>query len=637
MSGIVGYLNLNTQSIDPQLINKMVDVLAHRGPDGADVWTDGAVGLGHRMLWTTPESLQEKLPLQSGNLTITADARIDNRDELLRQLDFGGRKPADIADSEIILEAYRKWGDDCPDKLLGDFAFAIWDASEQKLFCARDYFGVKPFYYYHAPHHFFTFASEIKGLLCLPDVPKAINEVMIAEYLSFAFEDESITFYENIFRLHPAHVLTVQNDDMQIRQYWDLDPTYELKLGSDDEYAECYRELLTESVRARMRSAFPIGSMLSGGLDSSSIACIARDLRRGNGSEPLPTFSGIYEHRLECDEREYMEAVHSGGGFDPHFTYFDHLRPLGNLENYLWHVDQPHYTPTLYTSEALWQMAKQQNVRVMLDGFMGDQIVSTGITYLVELARKFQFRRLFKEIRAIEQQGLINSSSYLMWRYIKQESIKSNLPVPILELWRDLRGQETPKPRVDKYISPSFAQKTNLVERLMELQGHLYMPDKFARKFHYFQIRSGVNTAAVETVNHISQEVNLDIRLPFLDKRLVEFCLAIPASQKLSDGWSRMIVRRGMHDILPEEIRWRSSKANMGTNFTGGLLEFEQTKMEDIIFRDCEILKPYIDIPTLHEIYRRFTQQGGGEDGSIIVSVVMLATWLQQAVYQIDQ
>ncbi len=635
MSGIVGYLKLNGQAVDRQLLDKMVDMLAHRGPDGAKVWNEGVVGLGHRMLWTTPESLNETLPLQSANLTITADARIDNRDDLLRQLDFGGRKPKDIADSEIILQAYLKWGDDCPNKLLGDFAFSIWDDSEQKLFCARDYFGVKPFYYYHASHRFFALASEIKGLLCLPDVPHAINDLMIAEYLSFAFEDESITFFENIFRLPPAHTLIMQNGNMHIRSYWDLDPTKELRLGSDEEYAERYRELFTESVRARMRSAFPVGSMLSGGLDSSSITCVARDLLQENGSTPLSTFSGIYEHRMECDEREYMEAVHSKGGFEPHFVFADHLSPLGNLENYLGHVDQPYYAPNIFSSGALWQMAKQQDVRVLLEGFMGDQIISTGETYLVELARKFQFRQLSKEIHALEEQGILGSSGHLVRKYIKQESIKSRFPAPMLKLWRNLRGYEAPKPQVDKLINPTFAQRTDLATRLMELQGHHYIPSKLTREIHYSIVISGVNTSSLETVNHVSQGMGLDVRLPFVDKRLVEYCLAIPAQQKLSDGWPRMIVRRGMRDILPETIRWRNNKADVSSNFTGGLLDFEQTKMEDIILRDCDILEPYINIPRLHEIYRRFTSRGGSNDGSTIVSIVILATWLRQAMYQI--
>ncbi|NES85389.1 MAG: asparagine synthetase B, partial [Moorea sp. SIO2B7] len=163
MSGIVGIYYLNQEPIDRENIGQMLDILAHRGPDGADIWCEGSVGLGHRMLWTTPESLLEKLPLvnHSKNLVITADARIDNREELIVALELNDRPAEKITDSQLILAAYEKWGEQCPEKLLGDFAFAIWDKHKQILFCARDHVGVKPFYYYHQSGQGFIFASEI--------------------------------------------------------------------------------------------------------------------------------------------------------------------------------------------------------------------------------------------------------------------------------------------------------------------------------------------------------------------------------------------------------------------------------------------------------------------------------------------
>src|SRR5262245_20600165 len=166
----------------------MVASVAHRGPDASGSWCQGAVGLGHRMLWTTPESLSEKLPLanQAGDLAITADARIDNRDELTAAL---GLPPhSGVTDSMLILLAYEHWGEHCPEKLLGDFAFAIWDGRKRVLFCARDHFGVKPFYYCHSGR-LFAFASEIKALLSLPEVPRRLNEVRVADYLVPIFDD----------------------------------------------------------------------------------------------------------------------------------------------------------------------------------------------------------------------------------------------------------------------------------------------------------------------------------------------------------------------------------------------------------------------------------------------------------------
>ena len=160
MSSIAGVYLLDGSPVDPDRLKRMNDRLSHRGPDGSGLWCEGSVGLGHQMLWTTPESLHEKLPLEADGLVITADARVDNREELLPEL--GLRE--DVSDSEVILETYRKWGRNCVDRLLGDFAFVVWDKAKGELFCARDHMGVKPFYYYHEPGKIFAFATEIKAL-----------------------------------------------------------------------------------------------------------------------------------------------------------------------------------------------------------------------------------------------------------------------------------------------------------------------------------------------------------------------------------------------------------------------------------------------------------------------------------------
>ena len=218
MSGIAGVYYLDGRTVDSADLERMVDILAHRGPDGAAVWCEGSAGLGHRMLHTTPESLHEELPLVSayGDLALTADARIDNRGELLSALRID-RPHEEVCDSELIIEAYKKWGERCPERLLGDFAFAIWDGRNRRLFCARDHMGVKPFYYYRS-YRLFAFASEIKALLCLPDVPHKLNEVQIADYLlDNYYEDKAVTFYEGILRLPPAHVTSVSHGHSSTR------------------------------------------------------------------------------------------------------------------------------------------------------------------------------------------------------------------------------------------------------------------------------------------------------------------------------------------------------------------------------------------------------------------------------------
>ncbi|MCX7596682.1 MAG: lasso peptide isopeptide bond-forming cyclase, partial [Fischerella sp.] len=280
MSGIMGIYHLDGCPVNRKYLEEMVAVLAHRGPDGTDIWVGGSVGFAHRLLWTTPESLLEKLPLvdQDEHLAITSDVRIDNREELLNKLHVFTRLPDKITDAQIILAAYQKWGEQCPEHLLGDFAFAIWDRRKQILFCARDHFGVKPFYYHYQPGKAFVFASEIKALFCFPQVPRRLNEVRIGDYLALMMEDKAITTYKDILRLPPAHSMVVSESGIQLWSYWSLDLHREIHLASNEAYAEEFRQIFTEAVRCRLRSAFPIVSHLSGGLDSSAVTCVARDI-----------------------------------------------------------------------------------------------------------------------------------------------------------------------------------------------------------------------------------------------------------------------------------------------------------------------------------------------------------------------
>ena len=285
MSGIMGICYPDRKSVKSDVLREMLDTLAHRGMDRSAMWCENHIGLAQRMLYTTPESLLEELPYydRDRGLTITCDARIDNRQELVSWLGLDDLPLSKITDSQIILAAYCKWGRDCPQKLLGVFAFAIWDERQQQLFCARDFFGIKPFYYC-CSDRVFSFASEIKALFCVPEVPQQLNELRIAQYLISNLDDKQITFYQDILRLPPAHSLTISAQGSMIQRYdsLSLEPESELKLSSIDEYAEAYQTLFKQAVSRRIRSCGTVGSMLSGGLDSSSICCTTRDLFKGS-------------------------------------------------------------------------------------------------------------------------------------------------------------------------------------------------------------------------------------------------------------------------------------------------------------------------------------------------------------------
>ena len=631
MSAIAGINYLNQEPIEREKLARMLDILKHRGGDGENIWHEGSIGLGHQMLWTTPESLKEKLPAAQGKLAITADARLDNRAELIPALGLADYPTDKITDSDLILAAYEKWGELCPEHLLGDFAFAIWDGRNHSLFCARDYFGVKPFYYYHHPGKLFTFASEIKALLCLEEVPCRLNEVRIGDYLEVMLEDKAITFYQDILRLPPAHSLTVSLTGIKLREYWSLDPKYELKLNSEQEYAEAYLEVFTKAVRCRLRSAFPIGSALSGGLDSSSIVCIARE----HLPQPLKTFSGIFESVPESDERSFINAVVEQGGVDPHYVNVDRVSPLVDIEKVLWHQDEPFFAPNLFMHWEMFKYAKQQGVRIFLDGFVGDSTVFHGSEYLLDLARSFQWITLAKQVKEfanIHRKDHNFSTWELMRFYIWQHAFKSRIPKSFRNGWYRLRRRNSPELNqlnFSSYINPHFGERIALANRIRKFQSENSVFS--AREYHHQYITTGEIPFALEVANKAASAFALESRFPFTDRRLTEFCLAVPPNQKLHNGLTRVIVRRALINYLPEKVCWRSDKGNLSYNLARGLLNFEKERLEEIMLHNPEIIAKYTDISFLSQAYQRYIDDNSINNVSPIWLAVTLGIWLRYA------
>jgi asparagine synthase (glutamine-hydrolysing) len=619
VSAIVGIYYPDGRPIEHADLDRMVATLAHRGPDGAGVWHAGSVGLGHRMLWTTPESLHEQLPFTNaaGDITITADARIDNRDELIAALRITDRRPEEISDSEIILAAYERWGESCPEKLVGDFAFAIWDGRKQALFCARDHFGVKPFYYYHCPGRAFIFATEIKAIVCLPEAPRRLNELMVAYYLLQTFEDQAITFYQNIVRLPPGHRMTVSRAGVRLAAYWSLDPSHELRLGSDEEYAEAFRELFFAAVSCRLRSAFPVGSMLSGGLDSSSVTCVARELLASTRTGRLHTFSAIFDDVPECDERRFINTVLSQGSLEPHYVHPDRISPLAGWDHVLWHTDEAVYAPNLFMSWEICRAAQSHGVRVMLDGAEGDSVVSHGTAYLTELVRAGRWAAF-----AVEADALHRRVGFSRWSLFRVFCLRLLFPASLRPFWRALRRRKT--------INRGFARRIALKERLHALEVADLTPPQTARDGHYDGLTSGVVAYALEAADKVGAAFSIELRHPFYDKRLAEFCLSLPPEQKLQSGWSRIVLRRAMVNILPADIQWRSDKANFSLNFGRGLLTFERALLEETAHNIPQCIEEYVNTPALRAAYDRFVSRGAVQDVRKLWDAATLALWLRR-------
>ena len=629
MSSIAGVYYFDQQPVSTGLLETMNCVMAHRSPDGRSIWASDKVGLAHGMLWSTPESLCEKLPLVRSAFVLTSDARIDNRDELMDVLRIDRTDPSKISDSEFILAAYDKWGEDCPEHLLGDFAFAIWDEPKQQLFCARDPMGVKPFVYTRS-QKLFAFASEIKALFCLTEVSRNINELRIGQLLMRDIDDPETTVYQDIWRLPAAYCLTIAPGTFRLRQYWKLDSVTELKLDSDYEYAKAYREIFEKAVRVRMRTAFPIGSMLSGGMDSSSIACVARNLLGETSQTKLHTFSTRFESLPEerkrlIDETFYVEKVLETGGFTPHFIDGDQLNPLGDYDRMFHHIDEPFVAPNIYYNWEWYKVANRNQVRILLDGIDGDSTVSHGQFYLAELIHQNQWVLFLKEIRRYSRLTGLSTVS-LLWQW----GIQSLIPD---RLWRILDQQEEHWcPRWKQSgIHADFAKEFNLSKYCHHKITDCYhdAPIRSARALHCLSLHSGLIQYALELADRVSAAWQVELRYPYCDRRLMEFCVSLPADQKFKGGWTRLIARRAMQGLLPEEIRLRLNKANLGINTKPSLLHHERDRIENNLFQINTLQNRYIDIQRVTSIYRKFCDNPLHErDALAIYGMTTLGLWL---------
>jgi asparagine synthase (glutamine-hydrolysing) len=625
MSGIAGVFYRKGQALDPKVLDQMLHSMSHRGPDGAGAWRESSIGLAHRAFHTTPESINEKPPVmdRSGDYALTADARIDNREELLDAVGLDRLSGRSVGDGELILAAYKKWGEKCPQWLLGDFAFAIWDRRRRVLFCARDHMGLKPFYY-HLSGHLFVFASEIKALLCVPHVPRRLNEVMVADHLARNSQDKTITFYKDVLRLPPAHSITVDAEGTKVREYWELDPSRELRLGSNDEYAEAFREVFEEAVRCRLRSAFPVGSDLSGGLDSSSVTCMARDVLGENGGGRLHTFSAIPEHVAESDESAYIDAVLKQGGLHAHKLAEERMSPLSNLQNILRYTDQPPYLAGAPFNWGIRGAAHRNGVRVVLTGLDGDTVVDETATRLLDLAIWGRWMTLATQIDALSR-----TSGWSRRRILHVLVARPLLPEYASQYWRTLRGTHPPE-STGLVIRPEFAQRVGLEERTHVQDLEISAEAPLSRANHLTNLDSGLWTRSFELHNSISAAFPVEDCHPYFDRRLVEFCLALPSAQKLDNGYGRIVMRRALDGVLPEKVRWRYSKGNYTPTFNYALLMHDRRELQEVLAEDLHLVDSYIDTKALIRAYHDWLL-GKVPGASHIVKAVYLMVWLRQS------
>lgn len=578
MSGIAGIYNRDSLPVDRQTLEAMTDAAAYRGPDGIGHWTGSCVGLGQLNLCTTPESVGEQQPLVSddGNYVITCDGRVDNREELLDSLRPQVAVSVSSSDAWLILQSYLVWGSDCVYHIVGDYAFVIWDGLKRRLLCVRDRLGIRPFHYFNDQNQF-VFGSDISSLLQQEAVPYELNEVMVGLYLSGAISDGEQTLYKGIQQLPAGHFLLVDEHGLSKQLYWELEPDKPIILGSEKEYIERFAQLFDEAVRCRLRSTTPVAATLSGGLDSSSIVCVAEELR-ANGQAPdcqLETYSAVFSEFSSANETKYIQSVLDKYGTPAHFVNSDGYWSFKPFRSSYPLPNHPLPIPHQARHEALLDEIQNRNIKVELTGEGGDEILYVfASSYFWHLYLSHKWSTLRRDLKIVTP----------AWRRSFYRQVLSNMaPSWVRSLYRKARKQDSDGIKTYPIIDETFSAKIGL----QELVGSVLAPKEF-RSPHWRDqhaiVRSFSRNFFLSYYSQAALWHGVEARFPFLDSRLIDFICRVPPEMKVvREGLTKRLLRQAMRGVLPEMIRQRPDKGDFSSLFTRGLAEIGETQFNDLV------------------------------------------------------
>jgi asparagine synthase (glutamine-hydrolysing) len=560
MCGIAGIVALD--GFDPATLVTMTHLVKHRGPDGFGFAYDlprsqsalevihnenrmpglarPVVGLGSRRLAILDLSPSGNMPmtLRDGALCVTYNGEIYNYRELRAELESLGHSFRSGSDTEVLLHAYDQWAEECVGHFNGMWSFALWDRQRQRLFCSRDRFGVKPFYYAFDGRTFY-FGSEIKQLIYGAKLPRVANARVVYHFLEqFLFDYSDGTFFEGIQQLRGGHSLTLDLQDplrLHVWRHWELQIRADsLASRAESDISEEFRERWENAVRIRLRSDVPVGSTLSGGIDSSAVICQARKLAP---AQPFHTFSSCIEEK-NLDERPFISAVSKAIGSSGHLVYPQASAFWERVDQISYHQDEPIQSGAVFAQWSVMQAARERGIPVLLGGQGGDETLcgyqKYRYFYLWQLLRQGNpqlLREGFLSLRNGTQSSwtLTDASRYFPAPFRTSFSVADRVCNPV---FRD----EFNSQRISIGATTSIAERQKLDLTLSSIPSLLHLEDR-------------------NSMAH-----SIETRLPFLDYKLVEFAVNCPASVKLKDGWSKWILRSVMKDAMPDEVRLRKSK-----------------------------------------------------------------------------
>jgi asparagine synthase (glutamine-hydrolysing) len=539
----------------------------------------------------------------------------------------------DISDAELSLQCYAVWGKDCPKRLIGDFAFAVWDSKKSQLFCARDHVGARPIYY-TLNDRFFAFASEDEALPTLPGVSSQPNEERVAYTLVQTFDDFDYahSWLEDVWSLTPAQYMTISIDGtVKKSTYWKLEAGEEASYASDEECQEAFLNVFGEAVRCRMRSKDDISAMMSGGLDSASILAMVKRITQGMVDKQFHTFSTISDDPNTCIESQCILSLTRDLGNNAHYVSVPSFTGMLDLQDLIktgW--SNPHPVDSSILLPAMMCLAASRHGhRVMLHGVSGDLTMHVPHRYIAWWFKTSTWKHAWHECQAASR-----NNTYLQGvpplLLLLQNIWVAYSPRGIKRLVRRLRDMKAPSLLSGSLINRDFAKNLRLVER-MRAKEKKVQPTLSDIQLDHIRVLSPPHgiASSLSGYDRVAGRYGIELRDPWGDRRVMEFFLRLPLKYKVKDGWTKYLVRATFGKELAPEIRWRLGKEHLGWNYYFRLID----ECKDFVSRTLEYGlatgATYVDVKSVREQYVKYCNAKEDAERESIFDVVILALWVK--------
>lgn len=599
---------------------------------------EGAMRHANAAFWHVGEQTCTN-PLEDDELVLLSAARLDNKEELHASLGLAHTAEQQLSNNQLILRAYRKWGHACVEYLIGEWSFAVWHKQENSLFLARDHFGNTGLHYYRK-NGLFVFSSFLRTFLTIPGFTSVPNDEYVAALLTCFLPKGTGTIYDAIQRIPPAHNLTVTSNGDHLHRYYNLERTPALRLARDEDYVEAFQEVFTSAVEDRIKGRDAVGVTLSGGLDSGAVAATAANILKSDSNTlsafchvpSYDTIGALDTNSRFGDESPYVRKVAAQvGNIEVNWVDSEDLGPVQGQRRLLDCLPEPIFA----AANSFWlfhilDRAKAKGIDTLLTGQMGNATISwSGAGYLASLLGTGNWSTLFDQMRAIS-----HTQSIPLWRVFASQVCLPWTPPFLYRLYsRYKRGQAC----VTDYsaIHPEFMKKIHLLET-MRSRGHdpLFRPIADTHEMRYKIIHP--ESSPVGCIWHeLGHAMGMHILDPTLDKRVMEFCLAIPDDQYLKDGMNRRLVRRAFAGQLPDEVLWNPRKGLQAADIVSRIRHFHEemeTALDDI--EQLDLARKYLDLKKMRDVFRSaggpVTPELTSSCGAILMRGLMVGLCLQK-------